>query len=335
MSGGKGGGGGFDAGAMLEYGQKALDLQDKVYEEGKDFASPWYQAGSSAIGDLMMRMGLGGEGSTSPQARGALIDQYRDQFTSTTGGGGDMAIGPDGKVYDLNDTNMNSGRSILNYKNQGEYYKFDPNQLWDDVLNNKINKDYVFSLDGWSPLNQSQSTTDMAGLNEYVDNLIANQEGAAESNPLFGSLMEGFSADKFEADPGYQFRLDEGTKALERAAAARGQYFDPSTMAALAERNASMADQTYNQAYDRYNIDQNNIFNRLASVSGMGQTATGQMIGAGQNYANQAGNIYGQMGNAVTSAQVANASQPSMFDSLLGAGVQLGGAYLGNPFSFA
>jgi hypothetical protein len=185
---------------------------------------------------------------------------------------------------------------------------------------------------GHSPATMgAQESVDYNALNSAVDERFNSQGDVPD---YYGTLLEGFDETKFREDPGYQFRLDEGQKAIERAAAARGKYFDPSTVRELGEYNAGQADQTFNQAFDRYNIGQNNIFNRLASVAGIGQTATGQLNQSGQNYANQAGNIYGQMGNAVTSANVASASQPSMFDTLLGAGVQLGGAYLGNPRAF-
>ncbi|KKK64542.1 hypothetical protein LCGC14_2983150, partial [marine sediment metagenome] len=46
-----------------------------------------------------------------------------------------------------------------------------------------------------------------------------------EDDPEFGSLMREFGLEDFETEPGYEFRLAEGAKALERSAAARGQSF--------------------------------------------------------------------------------------------------------------
>jgi hypothetical protein len=90
-----------------------------------------------------------------------------------------------------------------------------------------------------------------------------------------------------------------------------------------------MASQEYGNAYNRFNIDQDNLFNRLASLSGFGQTASGQIANAGANYGQGATDLLTGMGNAVTSANLANQSnKSSMFNSLLGAGAQLGSAYL-------
>jgi len=47
------------------------------------------------------------------------------------------------------------------------------------------------------------------------------------------SKYEPFTMDKFQADPGYAFRLSEGQKALERSAAARGGLLSGGTGKAL------------------------------------------------------------------------------------------------------
>jgi hypothetical protein len=173
----------------------------------------------------------------------------------------------------------------------------------------------------------STSTVDSAGLNSYVDNLL--NQPAAENPDDFGQLSKGFSMEDYTQDPGYQFRLGEGNKALERRLNAQGKTFSPEAAKALTEYNSGMASQEYGNAYNRFNIDQDNLFNRLASLSGFGQTASGQIANAGANYGQGATDLLTGMGNAVTSANLANQSnKSSMFNSLLGAGAQLGSAYL-------
>ena len=303
--------GGFSADPMIEYGKKALKLQERMYDEGVERTEPFYQGGLGAFDVLLDQMGISGG---SVKTRDQLMNSMKDQYTTTqtTGGDSTMLITPDGQVLSSRDA-LQSHRNGAHgwgaeYANMGDEGTF-------DFLQGQGYK-------AFSP-SQTSTSTDTDALNAAVDSAYANQGDVPDN---FGALMENFSLDKFQADPGYQFRLDEGKKALERSASARGQYYDPSTVKALTDYNSNMADQTFGDAYNRYNNDQNSIFNRLAAVSGIGQTANGQLVQQGQNYANQAGNIYGQMGNAITAANTANASQPSMFDSLLGAGVQLGGA---------
>lgn len=59
----------------------------------------------------------------------------------------------------------------------------------------------------------------------------------------------------FQADPGYQFRLKEGEKAIQRSAAARGNLMSGGTMKALAQYGQGMASQEYSNAYGRFDRD--------------------------------------------------------------------------------
>lgn len=104
-----------------------------------------------------------------------------------------------------------------------------------------------------------------------------------------GDFNRDFSMQEFQADPGYEFRMAEGQKALERSAAARGGLNSGRTMKELTRYSQGVASDEYQNAYNRYNADRDRRFNRLASLAGIGQTANAQVSQAGQNYANQAG----------------------------------------------
>lgn len=115
-------------------------------------------------------------------------------------------------------------------------------------------------------------------------------------------LTKNFTMADYEADPGYQFRLDQGNKAINNSAAARGGLLSGATLKAITEYNSGAASQEYGNAVNRFNVnranasdvyqnaysrwnDQNNtIFNRLSSLSGMGQTAATNQAGYQQNY---------------------------------------------------
>jgi hypothetical protein len=98
-------------------------------------------------------------------------------------------------------------------------------------------------------------------------------------------------------DPSYQFRLGEGMKALERSAAARG---------GLISGGALKAAQRYGQEFASNEFG--NAYNRLASMAGLGQTATGaQSTAAGQFGAN-AGNLMTGAGAARASGYVGGAN---------------------------
>lgn len=102
-------------------------------------------------------------------------------------------------------------------------------------------------------------------------------------------------------DPSYQFRLSEGLKALDRQAAARG---------GLISGGALKAAQRYGQ--DAASQEYGNIWNRLAGLAGVGQTATNQLGAQSSQYGANVGNLmtdaanarasgYAGVGNAMTS----------------------------------
>lgn len=98
-----------------------------------------------------------------------------------------------------------------------------------------------------------------------------------------GDLGRRFTLADYTADPGYAFRLEEGQKALDRAAAASGNAYSGAALKALARFNSGLASQEYGDAYNRFTNDQDKRFNRLASVAGIGQTALGATQNAGTN----------------------------------------------------
>lgn len=117
----------------------------------------------------------------------------------------------------------------------------------------------------------------------------------------------------FAQDPGYQFRLQEGQKALERSGSARGQTLSGGALKSLASYSQGMASQEYSAAYDRWNKQREQKWNMLTGVANMGMGAAAQTVGAGQQTANSisqaqmgAGNAQGaayiNMGNAVSGA---------------------------------
>lgn len=113
-------------------------------------------------------------------------------------------------------------------------------------------------------------------------------------------------------DPGYQFRLAEGQKAMERSAAGRGAALGGGAMKAAERYGQGMASQEYGNVYARRAGEYQQQLNRLENQAGVGQT-TGQNLGVmGQNAANQMGNIlqYGanQQGGAMQNAAAARAS---------------------------
>jgi len=98
---------------------------------------------------------------------------------------------------------------------------------------------------------------------------------------------------QFQADPGYGFRFEQGQKALERSAAARGGLISGNTGGALQRFGQDMASQEYQNAFNRYQTERSARLNPLQSLAGVGQTSVNQLGAAGQNYAMGMGEALG------------------------------------------
>lgn len=107
-----------------------------------------------------------------------------------------------------------------------------------------------------------------------------------------------FTMEQFQADPGYAFRLQEGLKALDRSAAARGGLLSGATLKGAQRYGQELGSQEFTNAFNRYQLERQARLNPLQSLAGMSQTAANTLTGAagqfGENIAQNAmtqGNI--------------------------------------------
>lgn len=120
-----------------------------------------------------------------------------------------------------------------------------------------------------------------------------------------------FTMEQFQADPGYAFRLQEGLKALDRSAAARGGLLSGATLKGAQRYGQELGSQEFTNAFNRYQLERQARLNPLQSLAGMSQTAANTLTNAagqfGENMAQNAmtqGNIrasgYMNTANALT-----------------------------------
>lgn len=149
-----------------------------------------------------------------------------------------------------------------------------------------------------------------------------------------GDLLQAYNGQNLFSDPSYNFRFNEGQKATERQQAAAGRFLTPAATKALQRYGQDMASQEYSNAYNRFNNDQMNVYNRLAGLSGVGQQQAGNISQLGQNYADTISNNNMQQANAYANMKAANAAgRSSLFGNVMQLGGSLGGSYLmGRPF---
>lgn len=122
-----------------------------------------------------------------------------------------------------------------------------------------------------------------AALDPY---LKSGQEANAALNER---LNAGFNPGDLSSDPGYQFTLNEGTKALDRSNAAKGNYFSGAALKGAADYTTGLANNTWNDRYNQW-LQQN------SQIAGQ--------AGAGQSAANSAAQIYDNQGNIQANAEL-------------------------------
>jgi len=149
------------------------------------------------------------------------------------------------------------------------------------------------------------------------------EEGVARQQPYSNIGLEftnrladmqrggpGAGMNMLNMDPGYNFRLGEGMKALERQTAARG---------GLISGGALKAAQRYGQ--DFASNEFGNAYNRMAGLASLGPSSAGVMNSLGTTYASGAGNAMMNQGdtsaNALLASQRARSSSYGQLGSAL------------------
>lgn len=137
----------------------------------------------------------------------------------------------------------------------------------------------------------AQSRADLAPFREFGE-----QELGEFRNWLAENKFSAPTAEEAQAEPGYQFRLGQGTQAIENSAAARGGLLSGNTGRALTDYGQNFASNEYGNIYNRKQGEyQNEINNRMNRINlGYGAAAGGADLG--QNYANALSGLSQQQG---------------------------------------
>ena len=124
----------------------------------------------------------------------------------------------------------------------------------------------------------------------------------------YGKYTRDFGMEDFQADPGYNFRLGEGLKSLDRQAAARGGLISGGALKAAQRYGQDFASNEFTNAFNRFQTNRANQLQPLQSLMGAGQTATNTMGNAAANYGTNAGNLMTSGGAARASGYVGGAN---------------------------
>ena len=134
--------------------------------------------------------------------------------------------------------------------------------------------------------------------------LEAGQTSLADLMGQMGALQTPYTQADFQNDPGYQFELAEGQRALDAAARARGLYGSSGSLRELLRYSQGLASTRYQDAWNRDLTNRQNTYNMLAGVSGTGQVTAGNLGSMGQNTANTVGDLLTQTGNSQAAGRI-------------------------------
>lgn len=150
-----------------------------------------------------------------------------------------------------------------------------------------------------------------AGFNNQQNILQPYQQAG---NQALTTLSNGFGMNGqqvLNADPGYQFRLDQGNQAINAAAAARGLGNSGAALKELTRYGQDYASNEYNNAYNRQ-------YNTLSQLAGYGNQASTNLAGAQGTMAQGFANNDMGAANAQAGADVARGNQQGGFLSQVG-----------------
>lgn len=127
-----------------------------------------------------------------------------------------------------------------------------------------------------------------------------------EINTLTPQFEHQFNASDLNANlaPNYQFQLDQGIRATQNAGNMQTGLLSGNTIKGVNDYAQNYAGNAYQNAFNNYNTNQTNIYNRLAGIAGLGQTANGQSVNAGGTAGTNIGNAQIAGGQAQASGTV-------------------------------
>ncbi len=131
----------------------------------------------------------------------------------------------------------------------------------------------------------------------------AGYSALGKLSDLIGSYQP-FDGKELASDPGYQFGFNEGQRAVEQGAAARGGLFSGKTLRDLVQFGQDYGSTMFDRRMQMRLGEQGQRYNQLAGVAGTGQSAAMGGAQLGQQSAGTIADLLTQAGNARASGIV-------------------------------
>lgn len=276
--------------AITEGSEAAIAEQRRQFDRSMELLQPRIQAGDMALQEMSDLMGLGSIG-VSPSGSAAANDRI---------GGGQASFDPySGYVDQHRDLAQAYARLTPQEKSYIRSQGFNPDSKAGYGR-------FHYETMGRNEGRRLPSAPQSAPAATPTPTPANDQIGAGAQQPQTREERKEAALDRFEASPGYRFRLQEGIDALDMSAARRGALLSGREIKAVQEFGEGLASREYGAHYDR-----------LSGIAGSGQQATGTAVnvntGTGDRIsdtissaAEGRASVYGAIGN----------SQANMWDQI-------------------
>jgi hypothetical protein len=227
------------AGAQANQANNSAALADKQYQTSRTDLAPYRNSGALANARLMALLGIG-NGGVGGSSMTAPVAPTREQYMKT---GPSVMVNPDVFRDPTNARSTNWAGGMV-------------------------------SMPGTTTFDQTGYDSALSSYNSALDQYNQSQNsGASNVGGDYGSLLKQFTGADLQNEPGYQFALSEGNKAIDRASAAAGRYDSGAALKELARYGNDYASTKYNDAFNRDQTNKNTTYNFLAGQSGQGANA--------------------------------------------------------------
>jgi len=140
------------------------------------------------------------------------------------------------------------------------------------------------------------------------------QQYDASGQPTTMGTGSGYLTHQFDKNdlaaglaPNYDFMLQQGQMANQRAANVGGGALSGNTLQGLQNYTQNYAGNAYQNAFQNYQTQRNNIYNNLSNMAGIGQTANTDAQAAGQAYGTGITGLNTGLANATAAAMLGQA----------------------------
>lgn len=303
----------------LQAAREANALQWQMYQQANATMSPYMQGGQMGYSALMGAMGLGAPTATGAPAYGSASAQPAQGGRATAGGAGGLVPStPAGRATALGAGGGIGG--IINAAGQ--------------MMANRAAGTGAGGTALGIPASSESPTTNIPGVGDVgIQNYGATAPQLQESNQAFqGQLARQFNNQDLNAQmaPNYEFQLQQGLQALKANRAASGTLQTGQGLKDINDYAQNQASGAYQQAFNNWNTQQNQLYQRLQGIVAPGSAAASTSATGAQNVgAGIAGTTVGganASSNYLTGGAAANAAgtvgSANAWSNAIGSGAQ-------------